>query len=59
MPFVVQIPLSSASYPTWTLDLMLPPNTAFEYKFIRKETDGSVSRAFDAEPCTIYEQEKC
>ncbi|KAJ7693086.1 glycoside hydrolase [Mycena rosella] len=34
--------LSSASYPVWTLTVNLPPNTAFQYKFIRKETDGSV-----------------
>ncbi|KAJ7093290.1 glycoside hydrolase family 13 protein [Mycena belliarum] len=34
--------LSSASYPVWTVTVALPPNTAFEYKFIRKETDGSV-----------------
>ncbi|KAJ7160393.1 glycoside hydrolase [Mycena filopes] len=34
--------LSSASYPVWTITVNLPPNTAFQYKFIRKETDGSV-----------------
>ncbi|KAI0795076.1 glycoside hydrolase [Abortiporus biennis] len=34
--------LSSASYPVWTLSVSLPVNTAFEYKFIRKETDGSI-----------------
>ncbi|KAJ7610564.1 glycoside hydrolase [Mycena polygramma] len=34
--------LSSASYPTWTITVNLPPNTSFTYKFIRKETDGSV-----------------
>ncbi|KIP11288.1 carbohydrate-binding module family 20 protein [Phlebiopsis gigantea 11061_1 CR5-6] len=37
------IPLSSASYPTWTLQLQLPPSTTFTYKFIRKETNGSVT----------------
>lgn len=36
------LPLSSAGYPTWTVAVALPPNTAFEYKFLRKETDGSV-----------------
>ncbi|KAF7292118.1 Alpha-amylase [Mycena indigotica] len=39
------LPLSSASYPVWTITVNLPPNTNFQYKFIRKETDGSV-RAF-------------
>ncbi|KAF7348959.1 Alpha-amylase [Mycena venus] len=36
------LPLSSATYPTWTITVNLPPNTSFQYKFIRKETDGSV-----------------
>ncbi|EKM53319.1 glycoside hydrolase family 13 protein [Phanerochaete carnosa HHB-10118-sp] len=36
------LPLSPASYPTWTVSVSLPPNTAFEYKFIRKETNGTV-----------------
>ncbi|KAJ7839161.1 glycoside hydrolase [Mycena olivaceomarginata] len=34
--------LSSATYPVWTITVNLPPSTTFEYKFIRKETDGSV-----------------
>ncbi|KAJ6607181.1 glycoside hydrolase [Mycena sp. CBHHK59/15] len=36
------IALSSASYPIWTVTVSLPANTTFQYKFIRKETDGSV-----------------
>ncbi|KAJ7230813.1 glycoside hydrolase [Mycena rebaudengoi] len=36
------IPLSSATYPAWTVTVALPANTVFQYKFIRKETDGSV-----------------
>ncbi|KAI0366013.1 glycoside hydrolase [Pilatotrama ljubarskyi] len=36
------IALSSASYPTWTVSVSVPAGTTFEYKFIRKETDGSV-----------------
>ncbi|KAJ7093267.1 glycoside hydrolase [Mycena belliarum] len=36
------IALSAATYPVWTATVALPPNTAFEYKFIRKEADGSV-----------------
>ncbi|KAF7975500.1 hypothetical protein HWV62_9427 [Athelia sp. TMB] len=35
------IPLSSATYPTWTVTLNLPANTAFEYKMIRQETSGA------------------
>ena len=38
-----QILLSSSMYPIWTVSIPLPPNTNIEYKFIRKETDGSVS----------------
>ncbi|KAJ6474893.1 glycoside hydrolase [Mycena sanguinolenta] len=36
------LPLSAATYPVWTITVDLPPNTSFEYKFIRKETDGSI-----------------
>ncbi|KAJ7443200.1 glycoside hydrolase [Mycena galericulata] len=36
------LPLSAATYPIWTTTVTLPPNTAFMYKFIRKETNGSV-----------------
>ncbi|KAH7872135.1 glycoside hydrolase [Lentinula edodes] len=36
------IALSSADYPVWTLTIDLPANTLFDYKFIRKETDGSI-----------------
>ncbi|KAF9045781.1 glycoside hydrolase [Hymenopellis radicata] len=36
------IALSSASYPVWRVTVSLPADTTFEYKFIRKETDGSV-----------------
>ncbi|EEB90215.1 hypothetical protein MPER_11606 [Moniliophthora perniciosa FA553] len=36
------IALSSANYPQWSVTINLPANTAVEYKFIRKETDGSV-----------------
>ena len=38
-----QIALSAASYPVWTVNVSLPAGTTFEYKFIRRETDGSVS----------------
>ncbi|EPQ53992.1 alpha-amylase [Gloeophyllum trabeum ATCC 11539] len=36
------IALSSANYPTWSVTLNLPAGTTFQYKYIRKETDGSV-----------------
>ncbi|KAJ7212586.1 glycoside hydrolase [Mycena pura] len=36
------IPLSAATYPVWAATVALPPNTSFQYKFIRIETDGSV-----------------
>ncbi|PFH45132.1 carbohydrate-binding module family 20 protein [Amanita thiersii Skay4041] len=36
------IALSSATYPVWATTVNLPAGTAVEYKFIRKETDGSV-----------------
>ncbi|KAF7326251.1 Alpha-amylase [Mycena kentingensis (nom. inval.)] len=34
--------LSSATYPIWRITVNLPPNTTFQYKFIRKEADGSI-----------------
>ncbi|KIM89391.1 carbohydrate-binding module family 20 protein [Piloderma croceum F 1598] len=36
------ITMSSANYPNWMADIILPANTAFEYKFIRKEPGGSI-----------------
>jgi alpha-amylase len=36
------IALSSASYPVWKGTVALPPNTAFEYKYIKKDPDGSI-----------------
>ncbi|KAH9476533.1 Alpha-amylase [Psilocybe cubensis] len=37
------IALSSASYPVWTVTVSLPAGTTFQYKFIRKNTDGSIT----------------
>ena len=31
------LPLSSADYPVWKLEVSLPPGTSFEYKYLRKE----------------------
>ncbi|MGI5241504.1 carbohydrate-binding module family 20 domain-containing protein [Dactylosporangium sp. CA-139066] len=36
------IALSSAGYPVWSATVTLPANTAVEYKFIKKNPDGSV-----------------
>ncbi|KAI0071345.1 glycoside hydrolase [Panus rudis PR-1116 ss-1] len=36
------IALSSAEYPVWKVSVSLPASTTFEFKFIRKETDGSI-----------------
>ncbi|TFY72139.1 hypothetical protein EVG20_g879 [Dentipellis fragilis] len=37
-----EIPLSAARYPLWQATVNVPANTNFEYKFIRKESSGSV-----------------
>jgi len=36
------IPLDPTNYPVWGATVYLPPSTAFQYKFIRKESDGSI-----------------
>ncbi|MFI5528252.1 carbohydrate-binding module family 20 domain-containing protein [Kitasatospora sp. NPDC051853] len=35
--------LSSASYPVWKLNVTMPAGTSFEYKYIRKESNGAVT----------------
>ncbi|KAF8633625.1 hypothetical protein AX17_004417 [Amanita inopinata Kibby_2008] len=42
------IPLSAASYPTWSVTLSIPASLTFQYKFIRKETDGRI--IWESEP---------
>ncbi|KAF9039953.1 glycoside hydrolase family 13 protein [Panaeolus papilionaceus] len=42
------IPLSAATYPVWSTTVSMPVNITFQYKFIRKETDGSV--VWEADP---------
>lgn len=37
------LPLSSASYPVWTLNVSMPAGTAFQYKYIRKDSSGAVT----------------
>ncbi|MFF4268363.1 carbohydrate-binding module family 20 domain-containing protein [Streptomyces sp. NPDC001536] len=37
------IPLSSASYPTWSKSVIVPKSTTFEYKFVKKNSSGTVT----------------
>lgn len=37
------VALSPASYPVWKGTVALPAGTAFEYKYVRKNSDGSVT----------------
>ncbi|TWE21704.1 carbohydrate-binding module family 20 domain-containing protein [Kitasatospora atroaurantiaca] len=36
------VPLASANYPFWSGSTALPPNTAYEYKYFRRNPDGTV-----------------
>ena len=36
------VALSAAGYPVWSGTVTLPPNTSFEYKYIKKDPDGTV-----------------
>ncbi|SJL11924.1 related to Alpha-amylase [Armillaria ostoyae] len=38
----LSIALSANDYPVWKATVSIPAGTTFQYKFIRKETDGSV-----------------
>ncbi|GAA1244494.1 carbohydrate-binding module family 20 domain-containing protein [Kitasatospora nipponensis] len=37
------LPLSSAGYPVWRLDVALPAGTAVQYKYLRKDASGAVT----------------
>ncbi|WP_433830692.1 carbohydrate-binding module family 20 domain-containing protein [Actinoplanes sp. CA-015351] len=37
------VALSSATYPVWTGTVALPAGTSFEYKYLRKNSDGTVT----------------
>ncbi|WP_330304059.1 MULTISPECIES: carbohydrate-binding module family 20 domain-containing protein [unclassified Streptomyces] len=37
------IPLSSASYPTWSKLVIVPKSTTFTYKYIKKDSSGNVT----------------
>ncbi|MFD5464159.1 carbohydrate-binding module family 20 domain-containing protein [Kitasatospora sp. NPDC127059] len=36
------VALSSANYPTWSGTVTLPPNTTFQYKYVKKDPDGTI-----------------
>jgi alpha-amylase len=36
------VPLSSAGYPVWSATVSLPSNTAFAYKYLKKDPDGTI-----------------
>ncbi|MFI9592726.1 carbohydrate-binding module family 20 domain-containing protein [Nonomuraea sp. NPDC052265] len=42
-PPAAAVPLSSADYPVWRPTVDLPPGTGVEYKYIKKNPDGSVT----------------
>jgi len=46
------IPLSSAGYPTWSASFTLPATTAFQYKYIKKNPDGSIT--WESDPNRSY-----
>ena len=37
------VPLSATGYPVWKATVSLPAGTAFQYKYLRKNSDGSVT----------------
>ncbi|MEV6346249.1 carbohydrate-binding module family 20 domain-containing protein [Actinoplanes sp. NPDC051851] len=37
------IPLSSAAYPTWSKAVIVPQSTSFEYKYLKKDSAGTVT----------------
>ncbi|MFI6799490.1 CBM20 domain-containing protein [Streptosporangium canum] len=37
------VALSSADYPIWRVAVNLPPDTTVEYKYVKKNPDGSVT----------------
>jgi glucoamylase len=46
------IPLSAATYPTWSATVSLPASTYFEYKYIKKNPDGSIT--WESDPNNNY-----
>jgi alpha-amylase len=46
------VALSSANYPVWSGTVTLPAGTAFQYKYLKKNTDGSVT--WESDPNRSY-----
>jgi len=47
------IPLDAVHYPVWGATVYLPPNKSFQYKFIRKTSNGNVV-AWESDPNREY-----
>lgn len=37
------VALSSAAYPTWSGTIALPPSTTYQYKYVKKNADGTIT----------------
>jgi alpha-amylase len=46
------VALSSAGYPTWRTTISLPSSTSFQYKYIKKNPDGSIT--WESDPNRSY-----
>jgi alpha-amylase len=46
------VALSSAGYPTWSATVSLPAGTTFQYKYVKKNPDGSVT--WESDPNRSY-----
>jgi alpha-amylase len=46
------VALSSANYPVWSAAVTLPTATTFQYKYLKKNTDGSVT--WESDPNRTY-----
>ncbi|MFB9833660.1 carbohydrate-binding module family 20 domain-containing protein [Actinoallomurus acaciae] len=46
------VALSSAAYPVWSAAVALPTATSFQYKYVKKNTDGSVT--WESDPNRAY-----
>ena len=48
----IDLDLSAANYPTWSGVAGLPANTTFQYKYLKKNPDGSVT--WESDPNRTY-----
>jgi alpha-amylase len=48
----LSVALSSATYPVWCATVSVPANTRFEYKYIKKDPDGTVE--WESDPNRAY-----